>query len=398
MILRTHPPTHLTYCLNVHPGETWAENFAAIRDKALAVRRRVAPNRRFGLGMRLSNRAADELALPANLDAFREFLAREDLYVFTINGFPYGQFHGTAVKQDVYRPDWSTPRRRDYTNRLADLLAALLPEGIDGSISTLPLSYRPWVTDEGYLAQAVRCLADTAAHLSDLESRIGRTVRLAIEPEADCYIDRTDQLVEFLQGPLLAHGAPHLRSSHGLPASTAEAALRRHIGACLDTAHAAVQFESPADALNLLRRSGVAIAKVQLSAALAAEPTPAVLERLRGFCDPVYLHQTTVRLPSGQFLRFPDLGEALASAEACQAAGDWRIHFHVPLFFGQYQGLRSTRRDLTGPFAAALPQACSHAEIETYTLGVLPDFLRSEDCVDAITKEFLWVLRHVLRE
>ena len=389
---------HLTYCLNVHPGETWADNFAAIRDKALAVRRRVAPGRRFGLGLRLSNRAADELASGANLDDFREFLAREDLYVFTINGFPYGQFHGTAVKQDVYRPDWSTRERRDYTNRLAEILAALLPEGADGSISTLPLSYRAWVADDDCLTGIVHRLAETAGFLHELEARTGKTVRLGLEPEADCYIDRTDQLVGFLAGTLIQRGVPHLQTSRGLSAIEAETALRHHIGACLDTAHSAVQFESAADALSLLQRSGVTIAKVQLSAALAAEPTPDVLHRLRGFCDAVYLHQTKVRLPSGQMLSFPDLGDALASPDACRGGSDWRIHFHVPLFFDEYEGLRSTSRELVGPFAAMLPKACSHVEIETYTLGVLPDFLRPTDMVDAIAREFEWVKANVIRE
>ena len=56
--------------------------------------------------------------------------AEQNLYVFTINGFPYGCFHGARVKENVYVPDWRTPERRDYTNLLADILADLLPRNL----------------------------------------------------------------------------------------------------------------------------------------------------------------------------------------------------------------------------------------------------------------------------
>ena len=105
MIVQQHPPVHLTYCLNIHPGETWAENLTAIRQKALTVRECVAPGRRFGLGLRLSRLAAGELGEPGRLAELKDILAEHDLYAFTINGFPYGRFHGTPIKEDVYAPD-----------------------------------------------------------------------------------------------------------------------------------------------------------------------------------------------------------------------------------------------------------------------------------------------------
>lgn len=396
MIVQTQPPIHLTYCLNVHPGETWEENFAAIRAHALAVRKLVAPNRRFGLGMRLSGIAAGQLAEPGAMAAFRDFLGQENLCVFTINGFPYGQFHGTPVKEDVYRPDWRDPCRRDYTNALASILARLLPDGVEGSISTLPLSYRAWGQSEQDVALMVRMLADAAAFMDATWRQSGRLIRLAIEPEADCLIERTAELIAFFNGPLMTHGVPYLSQAQGITSKGAEQILRRHIGACLDTAHAAVAFESPADALVKLQRAGMTVAKVQLSSALAAEPTPEALRRLRDFCDKVYLHQVKVRLASGRMLSFSDLPDALASPEAAAAGSQWRIHFHVPLFFTEHEHLRSTSRDLIGNFATLLPQVCRHAEIETYTMGVLPDVLRPSDLAATIAKEFDWVLKNVL--
>src|SRR4051812_44733868 len=97
---------HLGYCTNIHPGETWDEVFANVSTHVLVVKGRVCPDRPFGVGLRLSAVAARELAAPGVLAAFRDFLRTHGLYVFTINGFPYGAFHGTVVKENVYRPDW----------------------------------------------------------------------------------------------------------------------------------------------------------------------------------------------------------------------------------------------------------------------------------------------------
>ncbi len=116
-------PCHLTYCSNIHPGETWAEVRRNLGEHVPAVRARLAPDRPFGVGLRLSAQAADALAQPEAMRELKDFLAREQLYVFTLNGFPYGTFHGTRVKEDVYLPDWRDERRLTYTDLLADLMA-----------------------------------------------------------------------------------------------------------------------------------------------------------------------------------------------------------------------------------------------------------------------------------
>ena len=120
---------HLAYCTNVHRGRTWAETLSSLEHHTLAVRRAVCPDRPYAIGLRLSDAASRELAQPGTLREFRNWLARHRCYVFTINGFPYGDFHGTRVKEQVAQPDWSLPERLAYTNRLFDLLAELLPEG-----------------------------------------------------------------------------------------------------------------------------------------------------------------------------------------------------------------------------------------------------------------------------
>ena len=380
MKLSGKPPVHLTYCLNVHPGESWGENLEDIRTHALRVKAFLCPGASFGLGLRLGERAARELAEPTTLARFRDLLTEHDLYVFTINGFPYGTFHRTAVKSDVYKPDWRTVERRDYTNLLADLLAELLPEDVTGSISTVPGSYKSWVQTSDDRRRMLRMLSASAAHLAEIRYRTGREISLALEPEPDCVIENTDEALAFF-------------------AEAPDETFRRHVGVCVDLCHLAVAFEDPADSMRRLVDAGVRVSKVQLSSALRCAPTDEAIAALAAFRDPVYLHQVKVRTADGAVLSYADLSEALERrAEACSPDEEWRVHFHVPLFLSAYGALESTRSLYTPELARMLTDGVSeHLEIETYTFDVLPEGLREPDVAESIAREFEWVLSYLKR-
>lgn len=356
MIVQLQPPLHLTYCLNIHPGETWAENFAAIRQHAMEVKKRVAPDKPFGLGLRLSRAAADSLASGARRADVRKFFDDHGLYAFTVNGFPYGQFHGTRVKENVYVPDWRAPERRDYTNLLADILADILPDGVNGSISTVPGSFKPWINNESDVKAMAANLAACAEHLAD------RNICLALEPEPGCFLETTDETIRFL--------------SEHLPDRA-----RRRVGVCFDTCHAAVQFEDIAASLQRYLDAGIRVAKIQLSAAVEESA-----EGLRKFHDNVYLHQTKAQRADGSFVYWNDLPDV-----PDQKVRRLRSHFHVPLFAGN-----STAAELTPEFFAVLRRgATEHLEIETYTFDVLPRELREGGVVDSIVREYEWVMKRL---
>ena len=395
MKVQADPPIHLTYCLNVHPGESWAENFQAIRDQTLRVRDDLGFDGPFGLGLRLSAQAAHELTVPEAFADFHAFLGWEGLYVFTINGFPYGQFHDAAVKQSVYAPDWRTHERRDYTIRMADLLARLLPEEVSGSISTVPGSYKPWITGADDVRQMVAMLCDVVARLNLTLHETGRDICIALEPEPDCYVETTDEVIEFFTGPLLEHGVAHLAKHHHLNEAEARDAIARHVGVCFDTSHVAVEFEDLAAGLTALMQAGVRIGKVHLSAALEAPATAAATEQLQQFVDPVYLHQVKARSADGSIISYEDLPPALEAAGAADETR--RVHFHVPLFFERLGELTSTSSLLCGEFAAALRAgATEHLEIETYTFNVLPAELQAGGLTQSIAREYDWVRQNVL--
>lgn len=392
-------PLHLTYCLNIHPGETWEENFTAIRTHALAVRDRVASGRRFGLGLRLGARAAAELDNPPALAAFRRFLDRENLYVFTVNGFPYGRFHGAPVKENVYAPDWRTPERLGYTLSLGRILAALLPRGVRGSISTVPGSYRSWIGSAAAETEVLAGVARAAAGLAAIRRQTGRTVVLALEPEPDCLWQRTDELLALwrrLRDPeQLAALAHHC----GIRVPTLRAALERHLGVCVDTCHASVQFERPADVLRQLQVAGIPVAKVQISAAPACHVSPATLNELAVLQEPVYLHQTRLRGSDASVASFSDLAPALAAASSAGPACELRTHFHIPLSVERFGSLGSTRAELDAPFFALLRAgAAPHVELETYTFQVLPEELRRQGVEASLEAEFRWIFSRLSPE
>lgn len=386
---------HLTYCSNIHPGESWAEVRANLARYIPAVRDRVAPGRAFGIGLRLSAQASRELCVPQALDELRDFLARENLYVFTINGFPYGRFHGTRVKEDVYLPDWRDPERLRYTDELANLLAALLPDDppLEGSVSTVPGGFKPLVREAADIDRIGEHMLRHVAHLVNIRRNSGKLVSLAIEPEPCCFLETVDETIGFFKRHLFGAAAVRrLGELAGLDRTVAAAALHEHVGVCLDLCHAAVEFEDPAGCLAKLSDAGIRITKLQISAGLRLEQlTPETLQVLRGYDDPVYLHQVVESGPAG-LARFVDLPQALASLARNPRAAEWRVHFHVPIFLDKLEAFSSTRNFIEEVLALHRLQPLSrHLEVETYTWNVLPPALRNEAIENAIARELSWV-------
>ena len=394
MLIQQDPPLHLTYCLNVHRGGTWNENLAAIRDKALAVRDRVSPGKPFGLGLRLSAQAAIDLFLPEPRERAKAFFREHNVYPFTINGFPHGEFHRGRIKEQVYAPDWQSADRRDYTKRLADILADFLPDGAEGSVSTVPCSFKEWIRHDWEVEIMVRCLCDTVGHLADLRERTGREIHVGLEPEPSCYLETTDETIAFFKNWLLTFGRDYLVWEKKWSPQQAEEAIRRHLGVCFDTCHVAIQFEDLAQSLHRYESEGIRISKVQISNAIQAAPTPETCKALEAFEDGTYLHQVKGRdAKTGRIRGWDDIWFAIRTPGELLDLDEFRCHFHVPLFFEGNGPLRSTGPSLTPEFWRVLRRGtCKHIEIETYTFDVLPPEIRPPDIVESIAREYEWVL------
>lgn len=376
---------HLAYCTNVHRGETWAETFAALEQHTLRVKQRVQSNGRYAIGLRLSDQASRELTDPKTLLAFQRWLDQHDCYVFTINGFPFGQFHGTRVKENVYLPDWTDARRVEYTTRLFDLLAQLVPPGVEGSVSTLPGSFKDFITSP----EQERAIRDNiwrcVEHIAALSEHTNRQFHLGVEPEPFGWFENTAETLRFFE---------QMRDEH-----PGDARLEKHLGVNYDACHFAIEFEEPAQAVSQFQQHGIRLSKIHLSNALRLRPTAVALQQLGAFAEDVYLHQVIARAVDGSLHRFRDLTPALSSPLAQSPALDseWRVHFHVPLHWQPTGELNTTSDHVLGllKLLGAQPHLCSHLEMETYTWAVLPEPWRSRDVVDQLVGEYEWTLRQL---
>ena len=383
--------THLTYCTNIHAADHWPDVLAGLRKHLPAIKRDISPDQPLGVGLRVSASAAKSLADPANLAELRTLLDEGPYYIFTFNGFPYGAFHGEEVKEGAYRPDWSTPERLAYTNSLGDTLAALLPDGMEGSISTVPGTFKAWASEP-----VVNAIADNliqhVAHLVQIWEITGKSIALALEPEPCCLLETIAETIEFFQTRLFSAAAEaRLVELSGLAPGAAEAALRRHLGVCYDVCHAAVEFEDPRASLEALQGAGIQISKLQLSSAMRiVETGPTTAEQLQSFVEPVYLHQVVEQGPEG-LNRYTDLPEALANLEAA-AGREWRIHFHVPIFLENMAEVGTTQAFLREILAIQRDfPVTNQLEVETYTWDVLPETYRNVGVSAAIARELAWV-------
>ncbi|MCX6218680.1 metabolite traffic protein EboE [Spirosoma sp.] len=404
---------HLGYCTNIHAGETWTDHFAALQQAIPALKQRLSPDAPFGIGLRLSNAASEELEIPENLIAFQHWLAENECYVFTMNGFPFGGFHDTAVKDQVHTPDWTTEARVEYTKRLFRILSVLLPvdelgNGIQGGVSTSPLSYRHWfewdqpAARDYIYSQTTQNVLEVVADLIRLRRQTDRLMHLDLEPEPDGVIETSDEFISWFTDYLLPMGIDQFSTEFGLTDEEAEATICEHVRLCYDVCHFAVGYERAADVLDKLRSYGLRVGKIQISAALKAEfpadpaGRQAVRQAFEQFNEPTYLHQVVARTTSGTLLRYPDLPEALAALDDTHA--EWRAHFHVPLFVSDYGVLQSTQDDIREVLQLqAERRFTNQMEVETYTWGVLPDELKKE-LIDSIEREMKWVSKSMDNE
>lgn len=377
------------YCTNVHAGTSLEEVRSNLARYSAPVRQTLAPDGDLNVGLWLAHDTAVELIDTNGIPAFRDWLIEQRLHPYTLNGFPFGNFHQEVVKHEVYRPTWADRARLEYTQQLATIQSILLADKSHGTISTLPLGWPDPKLDESFTDACARHLIELACFLADLKDRSGKSIRVCIEPEPGCIFDTAGDLTEFFARQLM--NSPH------------EERVREHLGVCHDICHSAVMFESQQSAVEAYLQAGIVVGKVQVSSAVEADfegleeaDARQRLDRLSEFCEPRYLHQTTIQSRDG--VRFyEDLPLAL-KVEGDQPKGKWRVHFHVPVFQDTYDGVGSTQSaipELLGVLHRH--QLQPQLEIETYAWHVLPDRYQDESLVDSLVREIQWLDQQLQR-
>ncbi len=366
----------LSYCTNIHPAESWADTKCALMTHVPSIRRELRAlnsplaTEPLGVGLRLSAVAAEELLTDTNeLDAFKDWLTQQNARVETLNGFPYGNFHGQRVKENVFKPDWTTPQRFEYTCNLFRILEKIGSPDVEKlTVSTLPASHSQFKANEDRLFARLDAMA---GFLDALSNKTGKLMQLGLEPEPFGHFDDTDGVVRFFN---------ELRNRSHRPLL-----IERHLGLTYDTCHFAIVNEEPELTLSALDENNISLSKVQFSnAPELTVNTPDDLELLRQFDEGVYFHQTGILCADGGHLRFPDLPDALDFAHAnmskAAASSVWRLHYHIPLYSSPAAPWRDTGYmiDRTLDYLRRHPDNTPHYEVETYTWSVLPESLKTD--------------------
>lgn len=380
MTLSTLP---LSYCTNVHSGQSVEEVVSGISEYTAGVRQQI--DRPMAAGLWLARDVVTELhQSEAQLERLAQTLWQHDLSCYTLNAFPYGNFHSDRVKEQVYLPDWASKDRVQYTKDCAKLLAAMLPEGAEGSISTVPLGGRMNPTGPEFHATCLHHLVQMGRFLKDLHRETGRCIRLAVEPEPMCEMSSIpDDTV------------PLFRTLFEMAdALSCEDTVREYIGLCFDVCHQAVLFEQIPRSIDQVIDAGIRINKVHITNAvelIRPAENAAGREVLQTFVEPRYLHQTYAKTSSGKILSRTDLlTEDIQKSPADEflQAEAWRVHFHVPVYADELGPLRTTRADLQAALRrVAMMEYAPHLEVETYTWPVMPDATEQNGLVDQISQE-----------
>ncbi len=366
-------PVTVGYCTNVHAGATLDETLRNLETYSARVRELACPGALLPIGLWLSASASKALG-EADLD-LEARLRDLGLTAFTVNGFPYGDFHREVVKHEVYRPNWADSRRAVYTFGLAARVATAT------SISTLPVGW-PSDLDDGDADAAARRLGDWLFLIPILPT--DQVTHLDLEPEPGCYLQRSEDVVRFF-------------AEHLLPIGARDDVLNK-IRVCHDICHAAVMFEDQKQILANYDAAGIRIGKVQVSSAVRAtfddydDVTRAdAMRRLREFDEPRYLHQTVIRFDDGTIEQFDDLPDALR-AHGDKPRGEWRVHFHVPIFAEALGPLGTTQAMIHEALDLFRDrEEIEHYEVETYAWDVLPPDARGDDLAEDIARELTWL-------
>ena len=287
---------------------------------------RLSPARRSASACACRATRAPSCSRGDRLDELRTWLDGRGLYVFTMNGFPHGTFHGAPVKAEVHAPDWRSDERVAYTLRLVEILAALRAGGgATGRISTSPLSYgRGSATTGGVGALHARNVRPRRRRRSSGSARSAACTRARARAggRRARWPTSTDLIA--------------LVARRGSTASTSRSASTRA------TRRSPTRSPTRCSTRSTRRASGSA--RSRSSAALRVPPATPRGARAAAVRRPDLPAPGHRAQRDGSLHSWPDLPEALDGSST--AAQEWRMHFHVPIFVERYGALGSTQDHL----------------------------------------------------
>ncbi|MDP7006449.1 MAG: metabolite traffic protein EboE [Phycisphaerales bacterium] len=357
----------LGYCTNVHSGNSFFDVIENLKKYSSAVQENF--QKPLGIGLWLSDKASQEV----DTELLEDILQEHNLEVFTLNGFPFSDFHQDIVKHRVYKPNWSEEPRLDYTVQLANILSKII-KNKEAGISTLPLG---WNSASFENRDCIQLLETCVEALEEIEQQTEKCIHLDIETEPGCRLQTSEDLCNFIN--------KYFGDSER---------IRRYIRICHDTCHSVVMRENVHDCITNYKNAGLSIGKVQLSSAIEIDFNGAssqkLLSDITSISEPRYLHQTSVFLDGNT--KFYD---NITDIPKDNPSGVWRVHFHVPIHLDRVGELCTTQNELKSSISALKEAGATTWEVETYTWDVAPNSMKDVELVDSIVKELRWASNQI---
>jgi hypothetical protein len=388
----------LGFCANLFAATSLETLEASLRECAHSFE--LTTQRRCGIGLWFPNSLARQLDRDESLRAgFYERLVAMGWDCFSFNAFPYGDFHSERVKESVFQPSWAEPARLAYTLRIGRIAASWAEAGELRSISSLALGLARLETAAQFREQCRYNLVELCASWALEYESTGIELVLGLEMEPGSVLEATPQLIEYFESEVFSQKSEEQLFARGI--SQPAAALRRHLGACFDLCHQALQYEDPVQSLSQLASAGIRIAKMQLTNALELRNPADAASRaeLARYVEPRYLHQVTIQTSDLSVKLVDDLERLLPDGDGqWDDAECWRIHFHVPVHRATLGRLHTTQAWLEAALRFAVDrQLTSHFEVETYTWELLPDSAElSRPLASRIGDEMAWARERIV--
>jgi len=379
--MKTSPD--MSYCMNVHPANSYGELIENLKQYAIPVREKVADCVDMGVELHLNHVVGREVE--SRLNEFSNWMDSHELKVFSINNYPLIDFHQSVVKDKVYLPNWLDEERLEATLRSCRILATLLPPAGIGNVSTLGGAYRFHQLPENAEEKMAEKLINAAAEIIKLNESTGKQIGLAMEPEPDTTLDSRKSILDFFEEVL-----PKAALKFGISMND----VKQVIGINLDACHSCVIFENPSETWTAIRKSGIEIFKLHVTNAprLLNPFDDDKIEILRKLDEPKYLHQSFAATMDGKIHRYQDLNEM--PLEKLEEFKEIRTHFHVPLHLTGFGSALTTNEEVVELLTTVKKsEEFPKCVVETYTWpqhisasGESPPSL-----VDGISEEVRWL-------
>lgn len=385
---------NLTYCLNAFKAKDLQETICNIK-KYIEI---IKIKKKNCIGLCLSNKIAKEILTNNNIDNIKKLIIEKNIYIPIINGFVYKNFHKEQIKENIYYPEWTSNKRLNFTKKLIKILKEISPKNLTSSITTSPISYKPWIKQKNktyILYKSIINLQQIIKILIDTKKKTGKTIHIDIEPEPTCLIENSKETIQFFKNWLIPICKNNFKKKI-FNKNKIENIIKKHIRICYDTCHFSINFENNKTTLNLFEKEKIKIGRIQISSALKIIQSKK--KNLKNFKSEInklnyspFLHQTTKKYENKK-IQFKDIKYCLENINKNSKA-EWRIHCHIPIYLKKYKIFNTTSHETKSIIKyLSKKKITNHIEIETYTYDAI---LQSSNKAKSIKKEYIWVVENL---